>query len=70
MTKPPPDFLARAAATIRKAMVMKRNMLKKNLRVAKAKCPYCEGHWYARLAGNKNHMHMRCDGVCGTNIME
>lgn len=53
-----------------KGMNMKANMKKKGLKVAKAKCPYCEdGYWYARLVGPKQHFHMGCD-KCTVRMME
>lgn len=52
-----------------KAAIMKKNMIKKGLTAAKAKCPYCEGEWRAVLAGPKKHMHMRCT-KCGIMVME
>lgn len=55
---------------IQKASVMKRNMIAKKLIEAKAKCPYCAGYWRAILAGPRQHMHMRCDGDCGTMMMQ
>lgn len=56
--------------TIKKALVMKKNMKAKGVIRAKAKCPYCAGYWHGRLAGPKQHLHMRCDGDCGAMMME
>ncbi len=54
---------------IKKASVMKKNMEIKGLRIAKAKCPYCDGHWHGILAGRNKHLHFHCDGSCGTMMM-
>lgn len=56
--------------TMKKAAIMKKNMIKANLTRARAKCPHCDGIWHAVLAGKKNHLHMRCDGTCKTFMME
>jgi hypothetical protein len=64
------EFWKKAEAILPKASIMKKNMLDKGLTRAKAKCPFCEGHWHARLAGKKNHFHMRCDGDCKSFMME
>lgn len=60
----------RMKETLKKSSVMKKNMIKKGLTRAKAKCPYCSGHWQAALCGHKKHMHMACDGGCKTMLME
>jgi hypothetical protein len=52
------------------ASIMKKNMLAKGLTFAKAKCPFCGGHWHARIAGPKKHFHMKCDGDCKSVMME
>jgi len=54
---------------IASAAIMKKNMEKKNLLKAKAKCPFCEGYWHAILAGPKKHIHLHCDGTCNTMMM-
>ena len=54
---------------IKKCNIAQRNMNAKGLRQAKAKCPYCEGHWFMILADPKKHMHMKCDGSCGSMLM-
>lgn len=64
------DWADRALKTIRHAEIMRRNMKKKGIRVAKAKCPYCAGYWHGRLAGTKEHMHLQCDGDCNTMLMQ
>lgn len=64
------DEWKRPLETLQKAMVMKKNMIAKNLFRAKAKCPYCEGFWHGILAGHKKHLHMACDGDCGAMMME
>ncbi len=64
------DEWKRPLETVKKAMLMKKNMLAKGLLRAKAKCPYCAGHWQAVLCGRKKHMHMACDGDCGSALME
>lgn len=45
-------------------------MRKKHLRVAKAKCPRCQGWLYGSFNGTKDHFHMRCDGDCKRIYME
>lgn len=55
---------------LKKSGIMKKNMLSKGKLRAKAKCPYCAGHWHAVLCGHKKHMHMACDGDCGSMLME
>ena len=52
------------------AMAMKRNMNKKNIKAGKAKCPFCEGFWHARISSYNGHMHMKCDGTCNIFLME
>lgn len=64
------DWSARAMQTLKHAGVMKRNMQKKEIKAGKAKCPYCDGYWHARLAGPKQRLHMGCDGDCGAMMME
>ena len=60
----------RMLETLKKSGTMKQNMLAKGLTRAKAKCPYCSGYWQAALCGYKKHMHMACDGDCGSALME
>jgi hypothetical protein len=62
--------LARTYEIMLKATVMKKNMKKRHLYKAKAKCPFCEGHWHAYIAKYNGHMRMQCDGECGTQLME
>jgi hypothetical protein len=64
------DFLKKSGIIATKAMTMKKNMLIKGVTSAKAKCPFCDGYWHGRLAGRKNHLHLRCDGTCNTVMME
>lgn len=64
------DEWKRPLETLKKAMVMKKNMISKGIVAAKAKCPYCEGYWHGRLAGHKKHLHMACDGDCKAIMME
>jgi len=54
---------------IKKASIMKKNMIDRNLTRAKAKCPYCEGYWHAILTGPKKHLHFKCDGPCKSMMM-
>lgn len=67
----------RFKAIIERAMKLKKVMLKKGLKRAKAKCPEegCSGHLNGILAPNRRskdgyHIHMRCDGTCNTVFME
>lgn len=64
------DMWKRPLEVLNKAGVMKANMKKKGIKAAKAKCPYCDGFWHGRLAGPKQHLHMKCDGDCGSMMME
>lgn len=49
---------------------LKKVMQKKNLRVAKCKCPHCEnGYIYGSLNGKKDHLYMKCDS-CTVALME
>ena len=64
------EFMERIEDTMKKCLVMKKNMKAKNVTRAKAKCPYCSGYWHGRLAGPKQHLHMGCDGDCGAMMME
>lgn len=60
----------RMLKTIKLCMSWKANIIKKGLVRAKAKCPYCDGYWHGVLAGSKKHLHMKCDGDCGTMLMQ
>lgn len=52
------------------AMKLKRVMKKKNLRRARAECPFCvDGMLYGSIDGHKQHLHMRCD-KCKIVFME
>ena len=64
------DFLKNMETTIRDATKLKKVMLKKGLKRAKAKCPECEGYIYGVLAGPKNHLHFVCVGSCKRRMME
>lgn len=61
--------------TIEKAMKFKKVMLGKGLTKAKTKCFRCDGHIWGKLYPNRRdktgyHLHMSCDGTCGTTLME
>ena len=64
------DFLLTVRSTIRDATKLKKVMLDRNLRAAKAKCPECGGMLQGRLAGRKNHMRFWCEGTCKRSMME
>ena len=49
------------AATMRDAVKLKKVMMKRGLRTARAKCPECEGELHGVLAGKRNHLHMSCN---------
>lgn len=53
-------------------MKLKKVMLKKGLERARAKCPFCDGMLWGKLNKNRGalHLHMKCDGTCGTVMME
>lgn len=67
---------------LKKAAILKKNMEAKGLKRAKAKCPFCAGHWHAvlnqvrrkngrhGLKSITNHLHFKCDGTCGSMMME
>ena len=63
-------FFKEHGKIIKYAMAMKRNMNKKKIKAGKAKCPFCEGFWHARISSYNGHMHMQCDGTCETFLME
>jgi len=58
----------------KRGMTMKRNMLNRKLRRAKAKAkcpdPNCDGWWFGILAGPRNHIHVHCTGTCRFKMME
>ena len=54
---------------VNKAIIMKKNMEKKGLIRAKAKCPFCEGFWHGMLNGTKKHLWLKCDGSCDSMMM-
>lgn len=65
------ENLDRMIKTVQLSQSWKKNIIKLGLARAKAKCPYCEhGYWHGRLAGPRKHLHMYCDGDCGTQLME
>lgn len=64
------DFRRRIKSSIRDAVKLKKAMIKKNLRRAKAKCPECEGHIQGALVGRRDHMRFWCDGTCNRQLME
>lgn len=49
---------------------LKKVMLKRGITRAKARCELCDGYLQGALVGRKNHLHMRCDGTCGSMMME
>lgn len=50
---------------------VKAAMLEKGKRQAWTVCPKCKGKVYAVLAGNRNHLHMRCSSEgCDVWMME
>jgi tRNA(Ile2) C34 agmatinyltransferase TiaS len=57
-------------STLRDAMKMKKQMLKRHLRVAKSLCPECGGTLFATINGPRNHIHFKCQGTCGRSMME
>ena len=67
--KPSSDFVEKFRVAFDTATKLKRVMQKKSLRVAKAKCPKCDGLIYGRLCGPKDHIHMACD-TCDLRVME
>ena len=64
------DIWKRPLETLEKAMKWKAAIIKRGLTRAYAPCPYCFGKWHGVLAGPKKHLHMRCDGDCGSMLME
>lgn len=63
------DYRSIYTVFIKKAEVMKKNMDKKGLKRAKAKCPFCDGFWHATLNGHKKHLWLKCDGSCNSMMM-
>lgn len=63
------SFMDFMKGTIEIAEKLKKSMDKRGLTAAKAKCPRCAGFIHGRLAGPKKHLHMACDGPCGTRMM-
>lgn len=68
----PISFFDKYKIHFSKIGVLKRNMLKKRLSVAQAKCPDkdCNGYWFVQMTGRRNHVRIRCNGKCGFNMME
>ena len=64
------DFFANVRDVIGTAMKLKKVMLKKGLKHAKAECPRCGSFIHGRIAGPRNHLHMACEGKCGMSMME
>jgi len=64
-------FFAKAIKGIGVAMKMKKSMLSKGLRVARAHCPLCEGGMLsAVLAGRRDHIHIQCSTPGCIALME
>ena len=63
-------FRERMDEIMNKASNMKKHMLERNLRKAKAKCPYCDGFWFGTIGGSRNHLHLQCSGTCRVVFME
>lgn len=64
------DLMSNFKEIVSIAGKLKTVMLKKNLKIAKAKCPKCEsGYLHGRIGGHKNHLHMYCDS-CTVLFME
>ncbi len=62
-------FTRRVSASIEAGTKLKKAMLAKGLTEAKAVCPECGGWLHGRIAGRRNHLHMKCQG-CDLNLME
>ena len=79
MNEPPPKkerdaehqaFMEKFGKILEAGMRFKKVMLGRNLRRARAKCPFCpDGYWIGKLNGPKNHLHMACD-KCDVRMME
>jgi hypothetical protein len=64
------QFKSEFSKVIITASKFKTVMLKRNLKIAKAVCPHCNGGFlHGRIQGNKNHFHMACD-KCDIRFME
>lgn len=66
------EFIARMSEILDAGTKLKKVMLKRGIRLAKAPCPICgNGMLHGSLAGSKNHLHMYCDGEgCNAMMME
>ena len=64
------DDANRMIKTLHLAMSWKNRIIARGLTRAYAPCPYCNGKWHGVLAGPRKHLHMVCDGDCGTQLME
>lgn len=64
------DFWAGVKPWMERVFKLKKKMLEKGLRKAKATCePPCKGFIVGYLAGPKNHIHARCI-ECKLSLME
>ena len=70
MTAGKDDFMAQVATTLRDGVKLKKAMLKRGLRQARAKCPECDGMLHGALVGRKDHLRFACDGPCNRQMME
>lgn len=64
------EFQEYIKAVLETATKLKKVMLNKNIKSAKAHCPHCKnGFLHGRLNGPKNHLWMKCDN-CSVMMME
>ena len=63
MKKPPSDeFMTAINKTFELGMKLKKVMMKKGLRRARAKCPDCpDKYLHGSINGPRDHMHFGCD---------
>jgi len=55
-------FQKHVKKTMNLATKMKKVMMKKGLRRARAECPDCPGKWLnGTINGNRDHLHFTCD---------
>lgn len=70
----PPGFARHVALVLETSIKLKRSMIKRGLRRARAICPRCgggDGTLQGALVGPRNHLRMWCDTPgCSMEVME
>lgn len=70
MAKSARSFRENVRQVLETGLKLKKIMEKKGLKACRCECPRCGGMIGAALVGRKGHLHMRCDGGCGMQLME